>query len=73
MQSVNPSNNGGTWATKKQLANHFQCCPRTINNLMSRRILPFRKVGKFLRFDTAECDAAMDAFKVRSFGERKPW
>lgn len=58
------------WVTKQQLAAHLQCCPRTVNNLMRRRILPYRKIGRLLRFDPAECDRALEAFQVRSLAGR---
>jgi hypothetical protein len=60
----------GAWVTKRQLALRYQCCTRTINNLMSRRILPFRKVRNFLRFEPAECDKAMDTFKVKCIAQK---
>ena len=70
MEQNNSTNSGGRWVTKKEIAEHLKCCPRTINNLMSRRILPYRRVGKLLRFELGECDRAIDAFKVSSFSEK---
>ncbi len=71
METVAPEKTIESWVTKRQLASRFQCCPRTINNLMTRRILPYRRLGRILRFDPGECDKAMDAFKVKSISERK--
>ena len=36
-----------------------------LTNLMRRGILPYRKIGRFVRLDPVECDRAMDKFKHR--------
>lgn len=54
------------WMTKSQLATHLQCSPRTINNWMRRRVLPYVKLGRLVRFDRARCDGAMMALCRRS-------
>lgn len=54
------------WMTKSQLATHLRCSPRTINNLMRRRVLPYVKLGRLVRFDRTRCDVAMMAFCRRS-------
>lgn len=51
------------WKTKREIATHFRCSVRTISNLMKRRVLPFVKHGRFVRFDTADCDRAMEKFR----------
>jgi hypothetical protein len=33
---------------------------------MSRRILPFVKIGRFVRFDLAACDQAMKNYQTKS-------
>ena len=55
-----------TWMTKTQIAKHLSCSIRTITNLMNARVLPYIKKGRFVRFDAAECDAAMEKFKRKS-------
>jgi hypothetical protein len=53
------------WMTKAQIAKHLNCCLRTVTNLMKACVLPYVKVG-LVRFDPAECDAAMEKFKRKS-------
>ena len=61
------SNNGELkdWKTKCEMAEYYKCHLRTITNLMQRGILPYRKIGRFVRLDPVECDCAMDKFKHR--------
>lgn len=54
------------WANKAEIAQHFKCSARHINKLMRRRILPFVKIGRFVRFDIAACDQAMKNYQVKS-------
>jgi hypothetical protein len=54
------------WRLKAEVADHFRCDVRTITNLMSRRVLPFVKIGRFVRFDLTECDLAMKKYERRS-------
>jgi hypothetical protein len=37
---------------------------------MRQRILPFIKKGRFLRFDTDDCDRAMEKFRSASIFDR---
>ena len=50
------------YKNKRQLADHFQCSVRSINNLMQNEILPFTKVGSIVRFEFLECDQAFEQF-----------
>ena len=54
------------WRTKAQIAEHFNCHIRTITKYMKRRILPFVKVGRWVRMDLAACDRAMKKFERQS-------
>jgi excisionase family DNA binding protein len=54
------------WANKGEIARHFKCSARHINKLMRRRILPFVKIGRFVRFDVAACDQAMKSYQTKS-------
>lgn len=58
---------GVNWVGKAELAAHLKCSPRHINNLMRRRILPYIKAGRFVRFDLADCDRAMRKLQVTSW------
>ena len=54
------------WRNKKQLADHYGCSIRTIENLMRGRVLPFVKIRRFIRFNVIECDKAVEKYKQRS-------
>jgi hypothetical protein len=54
------------WKTKREIAVYYKCSVRSISNFMRRRILPFIKIGRFVRFEAGECDLAMEKFKNRS-------
>jgi hypothetical protein len=64
-QTANP-NSISPWRNKKQLADHYGCSIRTIENLMRGRVLPFVKIRRFIRFNVIECDKAMEKYKQRS-------
>jgi excisionase family DNA binding protein len=64
---LNPEKN---WKTKREIAAHFKCSVRTITSLMRRRILPFIKQGRFVRFDTDDCDRAMEKLRSSSIFDR---
>ncbi|KAF0178509.1 MAG: hypothetical protein FD161_1814 [Limisphaerales bacterium] len=44
----------------------MRCSVRTISKLMRRGVLPYCKLGHFVRFDLEECDRAMEQFRVGS-------
>lgn len=54
------------WRTKRQMATHCGCDIRTISNFMRRRILPYVKIGHFVRFDLAECDKALARYQRKA-------
>lgn len=60
--AVSPTN----WRKKIQIAEHYACDVRTITNLMRRRILPFVKIGRIVRFDVQACDEAMRKYQRRT-------
>jgi excisionase family DNA binding protein len=67
MQTETIANESGTeWLNKAEIAQHFRCSVRHINKLMRRRILPFLKIGRFVRFDRAACDSAIKAYETKS-------
>jgi hypothetical protein len=63
-ENINPT--GIQWLNKLEIARHFKCSIRHVNKLMSRRILPFVKIGRFVRFDLAACDQAMKNYQTKS-------
>ena len=69
-QTIIASNGDGrNWKTKREIASHFKCNIRTVTKLMRRGILPFVKIGRFVRLDVDECDRAMDKYKSKSLFE----
>ena len=62
-----PKSNPDTtdWRNKGEIARHYCCSVRHINSLMNRRVLPFLKLGRFVRFDIAACDRAMSRYQTR--------
>lgn len=51
---------------KQEIAKRYQISVRQVTNLMRRRILPFVKVGRMVRFNTQSCDKALMQFEVKS-------
>ena len=67
---MNPNSNSigpRNWKTKQEIAAYYKCHLRTITNLMRRGVLPYRKIGRFVRLDPVECDRALEKFKHRGF------
>jgi len=62
----NQADGGIQWRTKRDMAVHLRCDIRTITKYMKRRVLPYVKIGRVVRFDLTECDQAMLKFKRRS-------
>ena len=56
------------WRTKKEIAARYKCDIRTITNFMRRGILPYVKIGRFVRFNVMECDEALEQHHKRIAG-----
>ncbi len=54
------------WFTKAQIADRYQISMRSVTNLMRRRILPYVKIGRLLRFNPSDCDNAFTQFQRSS-------
>jgi hypothetical protein len=54
------------WLNKAEIARHYDCSVRHINTLMKRRVIPFLKIGRFVRFDRAACDHAMKGYETKT-------
>lgn len=65
------ANDGKKWLTKSEVAAHFNCDIRTIGNLMRRKVLPFVRIRRLLRFDLVDCEEAMRQYRVATIWERK--
>lgn len=70
-ESTSKAQPGRSWATKAEVAAHFGCDKRTIGNLMRRKIIPYVKIRGLLRFNLADCEAAMGQYRSRPFWERE--
>lgn len=58
--------NNERWSCKKEIAQHFGIGLRTVTDWMKRRILPFVKVGRVVRFHLPECELAVKKYQVKS-------
>ena len=56
------------WQTKAGLAQHFSISLRTVTNLMRRRVLPYVKIGRVVRFDLPACEQSLKKFETVSVG-----
>lgn len=51
-------------ANKRQVARHCSVSTRCIDNWMRDGIIPFRKIGKLVRFNLNEVDEALRRFNI---------
>lgn len=56
---------------KPGIAREIKVSPRTIDNYMARRVIPFIRIGRVVRFDVARVKAALRRFEVAVAGDRK--
>ncbi len=56
----------GWLADKSGVAARYLVSERTIDNWIRRRRIPFIKCGRVVRFNLAQCDAALERFTVRA-------
>jgi len=59
----------GRWRDRRGIAEYFGLSERSVSNLMRRRVLPFVKIGRIVRFDLAACETAFKVFETRSVGQ----
>lgn len=59
-------NNENIWVTRDEIAQHFGFSVRTVANLQKRRVLPFVKVGRLVRFNINRCEQALIKFETQS-------
>jgi hypothetical protein len=59
-------NNENVWVTRQQIAQHFGFSVRTVANLQRRRVFPFIKIGRLVRFDQKKCEQALIKFENQS-------
>lgn len=54
------------WSNKKEAALYLGIGQRTVTDWMRRRILPYVKVGRVVRFHLPECEMAVRKYQVKS-------
>lgn len=59
-------NSVGKLLNRDEIAARYSVSLRTITNWEQRRILPYIKIGRLVRFDTERCDRALAAFEISS-------
>lgn len=60
---ANGSHPENPFVNRNRIASRYAVCERTIQNMMRKRILPYHKVGRCVRFKISDCDAAWERFK----------
>jgi excisionase family DNA binding protein len=56
---------------KSGIARVIKVSPRTVDNLMRRRAIPFIRIGRVVRFDVARVKAALRRFEICAAGDRE--
>lgn len=67
--NMNPENTIGgepPWRDKAGIAAHFGVSVRHVTNLQRRRVLPYVKLGRNVRFDVRACEEAAKAMEIRA-------
>lgn len=53
-----------TYARKKEIAAHYRTSTRTIENWMKNLGMPYRRIGRQVRFHIEECDEWFKQFST---------
>ena len=56
--------------TKQELAEEYKVSRRTVSYWMSRKTIPYVRIGNIVRFDLAKVDEALAAYTVRATGQK---
>jgi len=54
------------WKTIQQIAARYQVSVRKVAYMMDEHTLPYYRIGRAIRFNPAECDQVMKAFRRNS-------
>jgi hypothetical protein len=54
--------------TEKEMAAQISCCARTMANLRTRRLIPYTKIGRMVRYDPEAVSAALRKLTVKEVG-----
>jgi len=58
------------WTNKDGIAKHLRCSVRHVSDMMKRRMIPYVKRGRFVRFDIKKCDTALKKYEIQSAGHQ---
>jgi hypothetical protein len=64
MNMLNEEMSVSKWVNKRTIACRYGVSPRTIQDWMEKKMIPYFKPGYIVRFDPVECDQAIAKFKV---------
>jgi len=59
-----PALTSNTLKTKREAAHYLQIGSRTLDDWMKRKMVPFFKIGKVVRFKVSDLDASLEKFRV---------
>ena len=58
--------NESPWLDISEVARRYKISVRHAANLQRRRVFPFVKLGRVVRFDVFECDRALKRHEIKS-------
>jgi excisionase family DNA binding protein len=56
---------GAAFTNKAGIAERYGVSPRTVDNWIQQRRIPYIKCARLVRFNVAKCDAALSRFEVK--------
>ena len=60
---------GKNWRNRHDIAQHLGISIRQVSNLQRRRVLPYIKIGRIVRFCIEDCDTALKAMEIASMAQ----
>ena len=57
-----------SWTDKDGIAKHLLCSVRHVSEMMKRRMIPYVKRKRFVRFDIKKVDTALKNYEIQSAG-----
>jgi len=57
---------GAAFTNKAGIAERYDVSPRTIDNWIQQRRIPYLKCGRLVRFNISKCDAALSRFEIKA-------
>jgi excisionase family DNA binding protein len=56
---------GAAFTNKVGIAERYDVSPRTIDNWIQQRRIPYLKCGRLVRFNISRCDTALARFEIK--------